>query len=181
MMSLISTDAGRGGPFLGLSHLTATVGLPILFRRGCDPFTGQPYQWSLQYPLERFIGRILCHFWETAGGQEDWRQWMQSTGWTGLSEIQKNPYTGEDIKPYERQWLNRWIGENGNWDKEMEQYMNWDEGKFEKAWRSLPGHKRAQLPIGKTYVHQWLDESKKRQFNNAWAAFIEDPQIKVSS
>ena len=50
----------------------------------------------------------------------------------------------------------------------MEQYMNWDEGKFEKAWRSLP-YKRAQLPIGKTYVHQWLDESKKRQFNNAWA------------
>ena len=142
-----------------------------LLEEATDPFTGQPIN-GAKYPLERFIGRMLP-FWETAGGQEDWRQWMQSTGWTGLSEIQKNPYTGEDIKPYERQWLNRWIGENGNWDKEMEQYMNWDEGKFEKAWRSLPGHKRAQLPIGKTYVHQWLDESKKRQFNNAWAAFIE--------
>ena len=142
-----------------------------LLEEATDPFTGQPIN-GAKYPLERFIGRMLP-FWETAGGQEDWRKWMQSTGWTGLSEIQKNPYTGEDIKPYERQWLNRWIGENGNWDKEMEQYMNWDEGKFEKAWRALPGHKRAQLPIGKTYVHQWLDESKKRQFNNAWAAFID--------
>ena len=142
-----------------------------LLEEATDPFTGQPIN-GARYPLERFIGRMLP-FWETAGGEEDWRKWMQSTGWTGLSEVQKNPYTGEDIKPYERQWLNRWIGENGNWDKEMEQYMEWDEGKFEKAWRSLPGHKRAQLPIGKTYVHQWLDESKKRQFNNAWSAFIE--------
>ena len=142
-----------------------------LLEEAVDPFTGGQIN-GAKYPLERFIGRMLP-FWESAGGEEPWRRWMMSTGWTGLSKVEKNPFTGEDIKPYERQWLNRWIGENGNWDKEMEQYMEWDEGKFEKAWRALPGHKRAELPIGKTYVHQWLDESKKRQFNNAWAAFIE--------
>ena len=125
----------RGGPFLGLlANRNRWITHPLL-EEATDPFTGQPIN-GAAYPLERFIGRMLP-FWETAGGQEDWRQWMQSTGWTGLSEIQKNPYTGEEIKPYERQWLNRWIGENGNWDKEMEQYMNWDEGKFEKAWRLL--------------------------------------------
>ena len=37
-----------------------------------------------KYPLERFIGRMLP-FWESAGGDEPWRKWMMSTGWTGLS------------------------------------------------------------------------------------------------
>ena len=34
-----------------------------------------------------------------AGGEEPWRKWMLSTGWTGLSKPMKNPYTGEDLKP----------------------------------------------------------------------------------
>ena len=51
-----------------------------LLEEATDPFTGQPIN-GAKYPLERFIGRMLP-FWETAGGQEDWRQWMQSTGWT---------------------------------------------------------------------------------------------------
>ena len=47
--------------------------------------------------------------------------------------------TGEELKPDERQWINRWIGENGNWDKTMEQWMKWDEGKFEREWKKLTG------------------------------------------
>lgn len=156
--------------FAYLANRNRFVTHPLL-EEAVDPFTGQPIN-GARYPLEKLIGRLIP-FWETAGGDEPWRKWMMSTGWTGLSKIEKNPFTGEDIKPYERQWINRWIGENGNWDKEMEQYMKWDDGKFEREWRKLPGHKRAELPIGKTYIHEWLNESKKRQFNAAWAAFIE--------
>ena len=70
------------------------------------------------YPLERFIGRI-CLSGKLAGGDEPWRKWMQSTGWTGLSKPMKNPYTGEEICQ-NTSVVNRWIGENGNWDKDMD-------------------------------------------------------------
>jgi hypothetical protein len=102
---------------------------------------------------------------------------MQSTGWTGLSEQMTNPFNGEKLEPPARQWINKWIGENGNWDKEMEKYMKWDAGKFEREWKKLKG-KRAKLDIGKSYIHEILDESKKRQFDAAWDAYLaHHPQI----
>ena len=52
----------------------------------------------------------------------------------------------------------------------MEEYMTWDEGRFEREWKKLNG-KRAKLDIGKSYIHEMLDESKTRQFNNAWDAY----------
>ena len=133
-----------------------------------DPFTGETVNGN-QFPLQRFLGRFLPF--ETMGGDEPWRQWMLSTGWTGLSEPMANPFTGEELKPDQRQWINRWIGENGNWDKEIEGYMNMDAGEFKREWLKLKG-KRAKLDIGKTYIHDLLDESKKRQFNAAWNAYI---------
>ena len=107
---------------------------------------------------------------KSAGGQEPWRKWMMRTGWTGLSKPMRNPDTGEELTPAQRQWINRWIGKNGKWDKEMEEYMTWDEGRFEREWKKLNG-KRAKLDIGKSYIHEMLDESKTRQFNNAWDAY----------
>ena len=74
-----------------------------------------------------------------------------TTGWTGLSEVQKNPYTGEDIKPYERQWLNRWIGENGNWDGRWSTY-ELDEGVREGL--AVIACHACQLPICKyTFIN----------------------------
>ena len=123
------------------------------------------------------MGRFMP-FWESAGGDEPWRKWMLGTGWTGLSKPMTNPYTGEKLPPDARQWINAWIGENGNWDKEMENMMTWDDGKFEREWKALHG-KRAQLDIGKSYIHEMLDESKTRQFNAAWDAYLmEHPQIR---
>ena len=133
-----------------------------------DPFTGETINGN-QFPLQRFIGRFLPF--ENMGGDEPWRKWMLSTGWTGLSEPMTNPYTGEELTPEQRQWVNRWIGENGNWDKEMESYMKMDDGQFKREWLKLKG-KRAKLDIGKTYIHEILDESKKRQFDAAWNAYI---------
>ena len=134
-----------------------------------DPFTGNEIN-GAKYPLEKFMGRFMP-FWESAGGEEPWRKWMLGTGWTGLSEAMTNPYTGEKLGPEERQWINDWIGKNGNWDKEMEDMMNWDEGKFEREWKALHG-KRAQLDIGKSYIHQMLDESKRDNSMQAWDAYL---------
>jgi hypothetical protein len=139
-----------------------------------DPFTGDTINGN-QFPLQRFIGRFLPF--ETMGGDEPWRQWMLSTGWTGLSEPMSNPFNGEELKPAQRQWINRYIGENGNWDKEMESYMKMDDGDFKREWLKLKG-KRAQLDIGKTYIHEILDASKKRQFDAAWNAYLaEHPEV----
>ena len=147
-----------------------------LLEEAVDPFTGGQIN-GAKYPLERFIGRMLP-FWESAGGDEPWRKWMMGTGWTGLSKPQTNPYTGDKLTPQERQWINRWVGEHGNWDKEIEQMMNWDQGKFEREWKKLHG-KRAKLDIGESYIHGMLDESKNRQYNAAWDAYlIEHPQIR---
>ena len=147
-----------------------------LLTEAVDPFTGGQIN-GAKYPLEKFMGRFMP-FWESAGGDEPWRKWMLGTGWTGLSKPMTNPVTGEKLEPDARQWINAWIGENGNWDKEMEQYMTWDDGKFEREWKALHG-KRATLDIGKSYIHEMLDESKTRQFNAAWDAYLlEHPQIK---
>ena len=43
-------------------------------------------------------GRMLP-FWESAGGDEPWRKWMMSTGWSGLSEPMVNPISGEKLGP----------------------------------------------------------------------------------
>ena len=89
-----------------------------LLEEAVDPFTGEQIN-GAKYPLERFIGRMLP-FWESAGGDEPWRKWMMSTGWTGLSKPMVNPISGEKLDATARQWINRWIGENRNWDKDME-------------------------------------------------------------
>ena len=142
-----------------------------------DPFTGEQVN-GAKYPLEKFIGRILP-FWESAGGDEPWRKWLMSTGWTGLSKPMTHPYTGEELDPQARQWINRHIGENLDWDKEMQRMMEWDDGRFEREWKKLPGHKRAQLPIKETQVHELLEESKRRVFNAAWDAYVmEHPQVR---
>ena len=133
-----------------------------------DPFTGETINGN-KFPLQRFIGRFMPF--EHAGGDEPWRQWMLSTGWTGLTEPMSNPYTGEELTPEQRQWVNAWIGKNGNWDKEMESYMNMDGGDFKREWLKLKG-KRAKLDAGKSYIHEILDESKKRQFDAAWNAYV---------
>ena len=149
-----------------------------LLTEAVDPFTGGQVN-GAKYPLEKFMGRFMP-FWESAGGDEPWRKWMLQTGWTGLSEPMKNPYTGEELPPDARQWINAWIGENGDWDKEMEDMMTWDDGKFAREWRAL-GNKRGELPIKKTMVHTLLDESKNRQFNAAWDAYLlEHPQIRTT-
>ena len=146
-----------------------------LLQDDIDPFTGEAIYGDIG-PLEGLVGRVLP-FWNSKGGTEPWRKWMLSTGWTGLSKPMTNPMTGEELKPDQRQWINRWIGENGNWDKTMEKWMKWDDGKFEREWKKLKG-RRAELDIGKSFIHGMLDEEKNRQFAAAWDAYLlEHPEI----
>ena len=140
-----------------------------LLEEAVDPFTGGQIN-GAKYPLERFIGRMLP-FWESAGGDEPWRKWMMSTGWAGLSKPMVNPISGEKLDPTARQWINRWIGENKNWDKDMERVMRMDDGQMMKDLRRLGG-KRALLDLGDTKVHVLLDLYKKKHFDDAWTAYV---------
>ena len=140
-----------------------------LLEEAVDPFTGGQIN-GAKYPLERFIGRMLP-FWESAGGDEPWRKWMMSTGWTGLSKPMVNPISGEKLDPTARQWINRWIGENRNWDKDMERVMKMDDGQMMRDLKKLGG-KRALLDLGDTKVHTLLDLYKKKHFDDAWTAYV---------
>ena len=140
-----------------------------LLEEAVDPFTGNQIN-GAKYPLERFIGRMLP-FWESAGGDEPWRKWMMSTGWSGLSKPMVNPISGEKLDPTARQWINRWIGENKNWDKDMERVMKMDDGQMMRELKKLGG-KRALLDLGDTKVHTLLDLYKKKHFDDAWTAYV---------
>ena len=140
-----------------------------LLEEAVDPFTGGQIN-GAKYPLERFIGRMLP-FWESAGGDEPWRKWMMSTGWSGLSKPMVNPISGEKLDPTARQWINRWIGENRNWDKDMERVMKMDDGQMMRDLKKLGG-KRALLDLGDTKVHTLLDLYKKKHFDDAWTAYV---------
>ena len=162
--------------FLGfLANRNRWITDPLL-EDDIDPFTNKPIYGDIG-PLEALVGRALP-FWNTKGGTEPWREWMLSTGWTGLSKPMTDPHTGDELEPPQRQWINRWIGENKNWDKDMESMMTWDAGKFEREWKKLHG-KRAKLDISKSYVHEMLETYKNRYFQEAWDAYlVEHPQIR---
>ena len=100
------------------------------------PFTGEQVN-GAKYPLEKFIGRFMP-FWESAGGEEPWRKWLISTGWNGLSKPMTHPYTGEELPPEARQWINGYIGANGTGIRKWRDMMTWDEGRFVREWKKLP-------------------------------------------
>ena len=108
-------------------------------------------------------------FWNTKGGTEDWRKWMLSTGWTGLSEPMINKETGEEITPDTRQWINRYIGQElkGQWVSDITKLMEQDGGKFAKEWKQSG----RDLKIEDSYIHEELTRLKKKYFDAAWAAW----------
>merc|ERR1712100_230664 len=138
-----------------------------LLQDDIDPFTGEPIYGNIG-PLEALVGRVMP-FWNTKGGTEDWRKWMLSTGWTGLSEPMINKETGEEITPDTRQWINRYIGQElkGQWVSDITKLMEQDGGKFAKEWKQSG----RDLKIEDSYIHEELTRLKKKYFDAAWAAW----------
>ena len=75
-----------------------------------------------------------------------------------------------------RQWINRWIGENRNWDKDMERVMKMDDGAMMRDLKKLGG-KRALLDLGDTKVHTLLDLYKKKHFDDVDGLRLFTPEV----
>ena len=94
-----------------------------------DVYTGEPINYF--NPLEAAANALLPMF-KTNGGDETWRQWLLSTGWDGLQKPRKNRYTGLDLSPEDRAFINNHIAKNGNLVGRILQLMEGDDGYWKK-------------------------------------------------
>ena len=140
-----------------------------------DVFTGEPVG-AGSSPIEILASKLLPGF-KTKSGMEPWREWLLSTGWTGLSKPMTNKLTLEELDPPTRQWINQWIGDNLNLDKKVEELMNWDNGKWQKELKRYAKAKgfRSQkdFPLKETFTHEYLDDMMTDAYNHAWEAYTE--------
>ena len=71
----------------------------------------------------------------------------------------------------EIQWINRWIGENRNWDKDMERVMKMDDGQMMRDLRNLAVNVPCLTWVTPRF-HTLLDLYKKKHFDDAWTAYV---------
>lgn len=136
-----------------------------------DVYTGKPIDYT--DPINSGINALLPFF-KTNGGNEEWRQKLLATGWDGLQAVKTNPINGQPLTPEERSFVNNWIGQNYGLDKKVEDFLNKDDGWYNRqlqAYAKKRGLKsQSQFPIKKTFVYEYLDELHTAAFKAAFAA-----------
>jgi len=137
-----------------------------------DIYTGQPINYA--NPLNAGINALLP-FLKSNGGMEPWRQWLVETGWDGGSRIRKNPDTGFEYEPADRQWIHRYIAQHSKLagqiqsvavsrrlNQELLDYKRrLDAGQFTQE----------EFPIEMTETYRLLDKIHDKAYNmahNAW-------------
>ncbi len=134
-----------------------------------DVYTGQPIKFH--EPLTAAANALLPFF-KQNGGMEDWRQWLLATGWDGLSKKRVNTVSGGPLEPFERQWINNWIGKHGQLRAQVIDLMNKKDDKWAKElhdYKKALGIKGTQqdFNIKNTLLHRKLDEIHERAFRSA--------------
>ena len=131
-----------------------------------DVYTGKPINYH--EPITAYANAILPFF-KQNGDMEPWRQWLLSTGWSGLQKIRKNKYTKEPLSPRDRHFINNWIAKNANLQGQITELMTQNDGFFAKKakeWHKVKG----KMPIKQSLVHRELDRIHDRAFEGAWNA-----------
>ena len=136
-----------------------------------DIYTGKPIRY--QDPLTAAFNAVLPMF-KQNGDMEPWRQWLLSSGWDGLQQIRKNPYTGETLDARDRQFLNNWIAKNADLKGQIMGLMTEGDGfwnKKMKEYKKFRGMKtQAEFPYREWILHKELDRIHNRAFTGAWNA-----------
>ena len=136
-----------------------------------DVYTGKPIDYT--DGINSAVNALLPFF-KTNGGNEEWRQKLLATGWDGLQAVKTNPINGQPLTPEERSFVNNWIGQNYGLDKKVEEFLNKDDGWYNrelKKYAKARGLKnQSQFPIKKTFVYEYLDELHTEAFKQAFAA-----------
>ena len=146
-----------------------------------DIYTGQPINYA--NPITAGINSLLP-FLKSNGGMESWRQWLLETGWDGGSRIRKNPDTGIEYEPADRQWIHRFIAqhmklagqlqalsENPEINKELKEYkQQLDANQFTQE----------EYPIEMTKAYQQINAIHNRAFKLAHLAWVHKNQKHIS-
>ena len=123
-----------------------------------DVYTGKPIKFHENVFTN--AANAILPFFKQNGGMEPWRQWLLSTGWDGLHETRKNVITGGKLTEFDRQWINNWIGKNGNLIPQIEKLMNHPDRYYTKEIqrykKALGNKKQTDFSIKKTLVHREL-------------------------
>ena len=138
-----------------------------------DIFTGEAIN-SGASPLDLGMSKLIPGF-KTKAGTEPWREWLLSTGWSGLKQEKTNRLTKEPLTPPQRKWINDWIGKNMNLDEKVMELMTWDDGKWKKnleQYQKRRGVKNQEdFPVKEHFIHEYMDKMVDDAYNKAWTAY----------
>ena len=138
-----------------------------------DIYTGQPINYV--NPINAGINAVLP-FLKSNGGMESWRQWLVETGWDGGSRIRKNPDTGIEYTPQDRQWIHRYIAQHMNLAGQVQALSESPElnAEMKEYKRQLDAGQFSQeeFPIEHTKVYHELNLIHDRAFKLGHLAWV---------
>ena len=138
-----------------------------------DIYTGQPINYV--NPINAGINAVLP-FLKSNGGMEPWRQWLVETGWDGGSRIRKNPDTGMEYTPADRQWIHRYIAQHMKLAGQIQALSESPElnAELKEYKRQLDAgqYSQAEFPVEHTKVYKQLDLIHDRAFTLAHRAWV---------
>ena len=139
-----------------------------------DIYTGEPIRYFEPFTAAT---NALLPFFKTNGGMEPWRQWLLSTGWSGLQRQRINTITGGPLTAEDRQWVNNWIAKFGGLKSQIIALMDEPDSYWDKElakYRKHRGDKAQQdYPIKEILLHKHLDRIHDRVYTAAMSALAQ--------
>ncbi len=137
-----------------------------------DVYTGKPI--NHLDPINALLAEVLP-FYVTNTGEEDFRFNLIESGWKGMPSYQVNPFTGSQIHPEERYFINNWVAQNYPLRERVEALFdpNTEEGKLGlqslEQYRATRGQQtQKKYPIKNIFLHKQLDMIHKEAFDMAF-------------
>ena len=150
--------------------LNRMPGLSTILADQIDVWTGEPLN-DIDNPFLKVLNAMSPV--KVSGTNEPWRVWLRSTGWGGLSKLNKDPTGSYTYSTSEREAINKLIG-SLQLHKKLKVAMNNKE--FNKQIQSLQKHRisgadleneRIRLKAGDLPVNKYLN--KLMSDAHAWA------------
>jgi len=134
-----------------------------------DVYTGKPIDYT--DPFTALMNEVVPFF-NTNTGEEDFRFKLIESGWKGMPSFQTNPFTGSEIHPEERYFINNWVAQNYPLRERVEELFDESTEKGKLAMQSLREYRKVrgqrtqkELPIKNIFLHDQLDSIHREAFD----------------
>ena len=87
-------------------------GVNTMLPEQIDPWTGQPVR-DIDDPMLRILSALSPI--KFSGGQEEWREWLLSTGFNQTSMLRRDSSGEYEFSPTERETIMKYVGEQELW------------------------------------------------------------------